>query len=408
MSLKFAVGDLTIHRIIEQETTFLPALEMLPGLTPELLAENRPWMQKAGALDANDVLILCFQSYVVKTPHHTILVDSCIGNDKPRPQRPKWNMKTDDTYARAWPPPGCPSAISTMSCARICMSTMSAGTRGSTTAAGYRPSPRRATCSARPSSTTGPNTCQNARAAVCRQRAAGRRGETGESCATTTQIGDHARILPTPGHTPGHVAFTFGRGKDAAVFSGDLMHSPLPTRHPELSAKFDVDQAQAAATRRGFLERYCDTDTLCCTALFPPRPRVKLAPPAIDSPARRYEHAAETPVSRRSPLEPVDEHVTVVRLEPAGRSMRSTPRWGAISCAVSRTSALDPKGLRCIVLTGTGDKAFCAGGDLKERRGMTDEAWTRQHVIFERMVRALIDCPVPIIGAVNGAAYGGG
>ena len=39
---------------------------------------------------------------------------------------------------------------------------------------------------------------------------------------------------------------------------------------------------------------------------------------------------------------------------------------------------------------------------------MTDEAWTRQHVIFERMVRALIDCPVPIIGAVNGAAYGGG
>jgi hypothetical protein len=36
----------------------------------------------------------------VKTPHHTILVDSCIGNDKPRPKRPKWNMKTDDTYMR--------------------------------------------------------------------------------------------------------------------------------------------------------------------------------------------------------------------------------------------------------------------------------------------------------------------
>ena len=39
---------------------------------------------------------------------------------------------------------------------------------------------------------------------------------------------------------------------------------------------------------------------------------------------------------------------------------------------------------------------------------MSDEAWTRQHVVFERMVRALIDCPVPIIAAVNGAAYGGG
>ena len=79
MSLKLAAGELTIHRIIEQETTFLPALELLPGLTEEVLAENRPWMRNAGAIDASDVLILCFQSYIVKTPHHTILVDSCIG-----------------------------------------------------------------------------------------------------------------------------------------------------------------------------------------------------------------------------------------------------------------------------------------------------------------------------------------
>ena len=101
MSLKFSVGDLTIHRIIEQESTFLPALEMLPDLTPELLAENRPWMREAGAIDGEGVLILCFQSYIVKTPYHTILVDSCIGNDKPRPRSPKWNMKTDETYMRA-------------------------------------------------------------------------------------------------------------------------------------------------------------------------------------------------------------------------------------------------------------------------------------------------------------------
>src|SRR3954447_4126304 len=101
MSLQFAVGDLTIHRLVEQETTFLPAMEMLPGLTPELLAENRPWMRETGAIDANDTLILCFQSYIVKTPHHTILVDSCIGNDKPRPLRPKWNMKTDNDYMLA-------------------------------------------------------------------------------------------------------------------------------------------------------------------------------------------------------------------------------------------------------------------------------------------------------------------
>ena len=77
------------------------------------------------------------------------------------------------------------------------------------------------------------------------------------------------RILPTPGHTPGHAAFTFGRGRDDAVVSGDLIHSPLQARYPDMSPKFDVDPAQAAVTRRSFLDRYCDTDTLCCTAHFP-------------------------------------------------------------------------------------------------------------------------------------------
>jgi enoyl-CoA hydratase/carnithine racemase len=67
-----------------------------------------------------------------------------------------------------------------------------------------------------------------------------------------------------------------------------------------------------------------------------------------------------------------------------------------------------PSAQRCIVLTGAGERAFCAGGDLKERNDMTDEAWQEQHLLFERMIRAFIGCPVPVIGAVNGAAYAGG
>ena len=68
----------------------------------------------------------------------------------------------------------------------------------------------------------------------------------------------------------------------------------------------------------------------------------------------------------------------------------------------------DPLAYRCIVVTGAGDKAFCAGGDLKERQGMSDEQWQAQHLLFERMIRAFIGCPVPVIGAINGAAYAGG
>jgi len=64
--------------------------------------------------------------------------------------------------------------------------------------------------------------------------------------------------------------------------------------------------------------------------------------------------------------------------------------------------------VRSVVLTGTGDKAFSAGGDLKERHGMTDQAWLAQHALFEEVNFRMLECPKPIIAAVNGVAFGGG
>jgi len=66
------------------------------------------------------------------------------------------------------------------------------------------------------------------------------------------------------------------------------------------------------------------------------------------------------------------------------------------------------KAARVVVLTGSGTKAFCVGGDLKERQGMTDEVWRAQHVIFEAGAARVLHCPVPVIAAVEGFAMGGG
>src|SRR5262245_5185396 len=68
---------------------------------------------------------------------------------------------------------------------------------------------------------------------------------------------------------------------------------------------------------------------------------------------------------------------------------------------------VNPDAAACLVLTGEG-KGFCSGADLKERKGMPDGVWRRQHAVVEQMARAIMDCPVPVIAAVNGAAFGGG
>ena len=64
--------------------------------------------------------------------------------------------------------------------------------------------------------------------------------------------------------------------------------------------------------------------------------------------------------------------------------------------------------VRCLIFTGSGDKALSVGADLKERQGMTDEAWRKQHVVFEEATAALWRCPVPVVCAANGYALGGG
>lgn len=103
-----------------------------------------------------------------------------------------------------------------------------------------------------------------------------------------------------------------------------------------------------------------------------------------------------------------EPHILLVTLNRPEAANAMNTQLGRDLLALFDSIAADPAAQRCVVLTGAGDRAFCAGGDLKERNGMTDRQWQDQHLIFERAIRALLACPVLLIAAVNGAAYAGG
>ena len=82
-------------------------------------------------------------------------------------------------------------------------------------------------------------------------------------------LDDEVWLEPTPGHTPDHVAVALASRGETAIMCGDLMHSPVQCLHPEWVPWPDWDVELAKRTRREFLDRYCETDTLVCTAHFP-------------------------------------------------------------------------------------------------------------------------------------------
>ena len=227
-------------------------------------------MQKAGALDANDVLMLCFQSYIVKTPHHTILIDSCIGNDKPRPQRPKWNMKTDDTYMRALAAAGFSVGdIDYVMCTHLHVDHVGWNTRlengrwvptfpkaryvfGKTEFDYWTET--HAKTPVPPFADSVLPIVEAKQAEIVARRIPDRRSRPHPADA-----GPHARPCRL------HVRPRQGRRgvfrRPHAFAAADALSGDVGEVRRRPGAGGD--------TRRSFLERYCDTDTLCCTAHFP-------------------------------------------------------------------------------------------------------------------------------------------
>lgn len=278
MTQGFALGDITVQRIIEQEEPLFDPLTFFPGLTKEVLEENRAWLQPTALDPATGKLILCIQSWVVRTPHHTILVDTCVGNDKDRPNHPFWNRLRGEAYMRGLAALGLTvEDIDIVMCSHMHVDHVGWNTRLEN--GRWVPTFPKARYVFSAAEFAHWN-AENAKAlvppfadSVLPIVEAGR----ADLVADDHAIADNIVLEATPGHTPHHVALRVGKGDNQALFTGDLIHSPLQARYPELSMRADWDQALAAKTRRRVLECACEARTLMCFAHFPSPSRARLS-----------------------------------------------------------------------------------------------------------------------------------
>ncbi|MDP6376917.1 MAG: MBL fold metallo-hydrolase [Pseudomonadales bacterium] len=254
--LTWRIGDVRVTQLVEQTTASLGP-HLLPQATPEALAKV-PWIEPF--VDEHSRLVLSMHSLFVESGGQTLMVDTCIGNDKPRTY-PKWNYMQTDFMERLRAAGFHEDRIDTVLCTHMHVDHVGWNTRlvdGRWEV-----------------------TFANARYLFAEAEWQHWRGEEQEYgpviedsvqpifdagladlVAAVHRVSDEVWLEPTPGHTPGHVSVHIASNGEEAVITGDMLHHPCQIAHPGWSSTADYDQSESAITRQGFLDRYADRPVL--------------------------------------------------------------------------------------------------------------------------------------------------
>ena len=264
--MRFQLGDIEIQSIVEDESGFIQPKkifqEVTEGLNDEYRALLEPW-----ALDpATGKLIFKFQSYLVRTPKHTVLIDTCVGCNKTIERMPNWHMRQDETWLNNLHAAGVHrESVDYVFCTHLHVD--HCGWNTQLQGGEWVP------------------TFPNAKYVFSKpEYEASERGasatykenvlpimEAGQAVLVEMDhaVDDHLWLEPTPGHTPGHVAISLASKGEHASMCGDLIHSPIQCKKPEWTPVFDSDKELARITRRRYLEERCEAGDLMLTAHFP-------------------------------------------------------------------------------------------------------------------------------------------
>jgi len=232
---------------------------LLPNASAENVKKERDWLSLFSTEDGR--VKLTIQALIIESQGKRVLVDSCIGNDKVRPN-PEWN-KLKLPFLQDLEKIGSPrEKIDRVVCTHLHIdhvgwNTMLKNDKWVPTFpnAKYLIGGTEWDFFSRAEDQILKDPVEDSVRPVMADGMS-------ELVDDKHKITDEVWLESTPGHTPGHFAVRISSQGQNAVITGDLMHHPIQCRYPEWDDVFDIDGAQAKKTRRGFCERYADGKTL--------------------------------------------------------------------------------------------------------------------------------------------------
>jgi len=272
MTTAITLKDITIHPVVEQQGAHFDALEFFPTLSKEVFEENRPWLQPTFIDPATGRLVLCVQGFLIKTQHQNILVDTCVGNHKPRPARPFWNMMRSDRFEKNLGAAGLTvNDIDYVMCTHLHVDHVGWNTRlddgrwvPTFPEAKYVMADRELahwTQKEKDDPASVPWITDSVLPIIEAKRA--------QIVTSDFALNDSVKFIRTPGHTIDHCSVLVGRPGHDALITGDMIHSPIQGKYPELGMRADYDSPQAGQTRREVFDRFRDEPTIMCITHFP-------------------------------------------------------------------------------------------------------------------------------------------
>lgn len=258
--MKWRIGEVTVTKIVEMEvaggTRFI-----LPQATREA-ALQYDWMQPH-FMTPEGRLIMSIHALVIETPQRRIIVDTCLGNDKQGRDIPGWNgLQTDflEQLARAGYPR---ESIDTVMCTHLHVdhvgwNTMLVDGRWVPTFPGARYLMGRVEFEYWTEQHRNVEPSALYADSIEPVFAAG----LVDLVETDAHLCDGISLVPTTGHTPGHVSVRIESAGEQALITGDFVHHPCQLARPDWAATVDYDAQQSTATRRRMFDELADTPVL--------------------------------------------------------------------------------------------------------------------------------------------------